>query len=456
MQLHRIAHQFFNRPLLLQRASAEAISGFLLSRIGAGGALSLGEDDSGESRQSFRPTQKEDGSYEFHSPRASRFYGDYPVDPNSNGKPKPYRRTPDGKALITSVGEFVNRGAYVGASSGLISYEGFKYQMLTAAGDDRVNHIINDQETPGGEAVGAFEAADVVRQVAAIKPVTTVVNGMSCSAGYAIASASTNIVTIPTGIVGSIGVVMLHLDFSKFLEEEGIKPTFIFAGDHKVDGNPYEALPDEVRARFAAEIDSFYQQFVQTVAAGRKNLTPDAIKATQAGVFKGQDAVDAGLADEVGTFEDVLAQKPPSIARARASSKGTKMITQEDHDAALALARTESHALGKTEGVKEGAAAETVRINTILGSEKVKGKKKSALQIATAMPDATADKVIEIVAALPEAASSAATIADRTHGQGALLALGNPPLKSGSSADASAGWDAAAAAVNKQYGVAAK
>jgi signal peptide peptidase SppA len=281
MHLHRIAHQFFNRPLLLQRASAETISEFLLTRIGAGGAVSLGEDDSGESRQSFRPSDNADGTREYHAPRASRFYGDYPVDPNSNGRPKPYRRTPNGKALITQVGEFVNRGAYVGASSGLISYEGFKYQMLTAADDERTKHIVIDQESPGGEAIGAFEAADVVRQVAALKPVTTIVNGMSCSAAYAIASASTNVVTIPTGLLGSIGVVMLHLDFSKYLQQEGVKPTFIFAGDHKVDGNPYEALPEDVRARFEAEVNSFYDEFVQTVAAGRTRLSLDAIKATQ-------------------------------------------------------------------------------------------------------------------------------------------------------------------------------
>jgi signal peptide peptidase SppA len=306
---HRIASQFFNRPLWLQPSTAETISAFLLSRMQQGpdaGGGGGGESDKGETRQYFQATQRQDGSIESSSPRASRFYGDYPVD--SNGRPKPYRLTPDGTAIITIVGELVNRGAYVGASSGVVSYEGIKHQMLSAGADELTKNILLDLETPGGEAVGAFEAAAIIRQVAATKPVVAVVNGLAASAGYALASGASRIVTMPTGISGSIGVVMLHLDFSKFLAAAGVKPTFIFAGAHKIDGNPYEPLPEGVRERFQAEITSFYDQFVETVAAGRKAMSAKQIRGTEALVFKGQDAVDVGLADAVGTFESVLAE----------------------------------------------------------------------------------------------------------------------------------------------------
>src|SRR5262245_49671023 len=112
---HRIASQFYNRPLSLLPSAAETISAFLVTGTPQGRASAGGESDSGSTTQLFPATAKPDGSVEVHRPRASRFYGDYPVD--GDGRPKPYRRTPDGTAIITVVGELVNRGAYVGASS---------------------------------------------------------------------------------------------------------------------------------------------------------------------------------------------------------------------------------------------------------------------------------------------------------------------------------------------------
>lgn len=305
---HRIARQFYNRPLLLAPSAAETISTFLTSRFNAGPRGRAGNDDGGETRQYFEAQRNPDGSYTGSAPRASRFYGDYPVDPDSGGRPKPYRRTASGTAIVTLVGEFVNRGAWVGASSGLVSYEALKYQLLQAMADPRATSIVLDMESPGGEATGAFEAAALVRAARQAKPVVAVVNGMAASAGYAIVSGATRIITTPTGLSGSIGVVWLHLDYSKWLAAEGIRPTFIFAGDHKVDGNPFEPLPDSVRKECQREIDQFYSLFVDTVAAGRLHLSKDAVRGTQARCFIGRDAVAAGLADDVGTFEEVLAE----------------------------------------------------------------------------------------------------------------------------------------------------
>ncbi|MGD9923130.1 MAG: S49 family peptidase [Pseudorhodoplanes sp.] len=322
---HQILSRFYNRALLLRPTEAETISSFLLSReFGARRRSGSESDDKTETRQYFPAARRDDGSVEAHSPRTSRFYGNVPfeTDEQGNRAPTPYRRTKEGVALITLVGEFVNRGAWIGASSGLISYEGFKFQMLSAAQDSKAKVILLDLESPGGEAVGAFEAAAVVREVAKIKPVVALVNGMAASAAYAIASGASRIVTIPTGISGSIGVVMMHLDISKALAEQGVKPTLIFAGAHKVDGNAFEPLPEDVRADFQREIDGFYGQFVQTVAAGRKGMSDKAIRATEARVFKGQEAVDAGLADSVGTFEEVLAE----LSRGSTSGRSTQPI----------------------------------------------------------------------------------------------------------------------------------
>jgi signal peptide peptidase SppA len=176
-----------------------------------------------------------------------------------------------------------------------------------------------DVDSPGGEAIGAFEVADVVREAAQEKQVVAVVNGLMASAAYAIGSAASRIVTTSSGVSGSIGVVMLHADYSHALHERGVKPTLIHAGARKVDGNPYQPLTDDVKAELKAEVDKFYDLFVSGVARGRKRMTEKSVRETQARTFIGIDAVDAGLADSVGSFESVLAdltaKAPPPTPR---------------------------------------------------------------------------------------------------------------------------------------------
>ncbi len=294
--LFHLADRVLNRPLLITPDKAALIAAVLGGRIGLG---------------DLAP-----------HPEASRFAPNEAKD--ERGRPTaPYLRTPEGVGIITVIGSLVNRGANVGASSGLTSYEGIKHQLATAAADPKVRSIILDLATPGGEAIGCFEAAKAVRDVVeAGKPVTAVVNGMAASAGYALASAASRIVTTPTGVSGSIGVVLMHADLSRAVDKAGITPTFIFAGAHKVDGNPLEPLPDEVRADLQAEVDAFYDGFVDLVASGRRNLSPAAVRATEARTYVGRAALDIGLVDEVGTFEDVLAEMSRQAVRSTRVMKG--------------------------------------------------------------------------------------------------------------------------------------
>lgn len=374
---HRIAEKFYNRPLLLLPSAAQTISAFLLSRVAAGRGGNGGGDTAGQSHQLFPVSKSEGGAIEAHAPRASRFFGEWATE-DGTGRPLPYRRTAEGVAVITIVGELVNRGAWIGANSGLVSYEAIKFQVARAAADPKTRAIMLDIETPGGEAVGAFEAAAAIRAAAALKPVVAVVNGMAASAGYALASGASRIVTMPTGISGSVGVVTMHLDFSKFLEEEGIKPTLIFAGAKKVDGNPFEALPDSVRVEMQAWVESFYSQFVAAVAAGRPGLSEQAIRDTEADVFKGEEAVAAGLADAVGTFEDVLAELSRGSSGRFPSMppKGNKMDTPQSAPAAVepgkkieTAAELSAAYPGLVSGIEQAAA--TAERERILGIEAI-------------------------------------------------------------------------------------
>ena len=126
---------------------------------------------------------------------------------------------------------------------------------------------------------------------------------------------------------------MRHVDLSVALQNEGVRVTHIYAGDHKIDGNPYEALPKSVRSDFQEEINSLYELFVAAVARNT-GLTPEAIRATQAAVYRGQAAVDIGLAQRVATTDQLLSELAAlrarsfpvgQTARATADDKGVNM-----------------------------------------------------------------------------------------------------------------------------------
>jgi signal peptide peptidase SppA len=310
------------------------------------------------------------------SPEASRFEGsEFDRDASGRLVQKPYKVS-GGVAVVTITGSLVNRGAWIGASSGLTSYEGIQHQLKTAAADPAVHSILLDLHSPGGEAIGAFETAALVRQVARSKRVVALVNGMAASAAYAIPSGASEIVTTETGVSGSIGVVVLHADFSRKLDEEGITPTLIFAGAHKVDGNPFAPLPDTVRADIQAEVDAFYDLFLRTVAEGRgQRMTADAARATEARVFIGAAAVAAGLADRVGTFESVIDElKNAAGTGAGAATVQKRRLSMDRNatdttaDAETGIGKAEHDAAVKAardEGFAAGVRAENARILAI-------------------------------------------------------------------------------------------
>ncbi len=135
---------------------------------------------------------------------------------------------------------------------------------------------------------------------------------MAFSAGYIIAAAAEEVwLASETAQVGSVGVVCIHFSFEGMLEQEGIVPTIIHAGAHKADGNPYEDLPPEVRERFQEKIDAVHGIFVGRVARWRR-MSPEAVAATEADIFMGDEAVAVGFADGVlspaDVFENLVAE----------------------------------------------------------------------------------------------------------------------------------------------------
>ena len=141
--------------------------------------------------------------------------------------------------------------------------------------DPNVRGIALICDSPGGHVAGNFDLVDRMYALRGTKKVWAFAHEGAYSAAYSIASVADTIWVSRTGGVGSIGVVAAHLDVSGAMEQAGMRVTFIFAGRHKVDGNAYEALPDEVRERLQSRIDELYGVFTATVSRNRGlGLTP--------------------------------------------------------------------------------------------------------------------------------------------------------------------------------------
>ena len=303
-EILRVASLVFNQPLLVLPETAAMIADFIDRRM-SGDALP--------------PAIVVDGDA-LPTPAASRFVG-RPAGPRADdGHTIPMWRLEGQTAIVPVLGELVNRGAWVGASSGLVSYEGLQASLRAAAADERVAAIVLDMNSPGGEARGALETGRLVREISARKPVVAFVNSAAASAAYAIAAGASKIVVTETAIVGSIGVVVMLRDLSAAQEKAGVRTTLIYAGATKVDGHPFAALSDDARARIQGKVDEVYSKFTAFVADMRKGLSAERVRATEAATYMGESAVAAGLADAVGTLESVLADLQPRPAAGLAAA----------------------------------------------------------------------------------------------------------------------------------------
>lgn len=366
-ELFHVAARLFNTPLLVLPETAVTIATNMAGRFGV---EPMGDVDASATPGAaiMRP-------------------GDEPADDDRS-----YTMA-DGVATIPVRGELVNRGSWLSSFSGLTTYEGLASSLRQAAADDAVAGIVLDIDSPGGEAAGAMETAAVVRAVSDQKPVKAFVNSLAASAAYAIAAGASTITVAPSSTVGSIGVVLLHIDRSQAMDKAGVKPTLIHAGAYKTDGHSSKPLADDARARIQAMVDGVYDLFVASVASHRPALTEDTVRKTEAGLFMGAAAVAAGLADNVGTMSDVLKSFPKTRkGDAFLTPKGTTMteavkipdgyIAKADHDSAVAAASTAAHAEGRAVGMKAGAEAERGRIKAILTADEAKGREASAQHLA--------------------------------------------------------------------------
>jgi len=211
-----------------------------------------------------------------------------------------------GIAIIPVHGILVARRGQIDATcSELTSYERLRGAIATALADERVKEIVLDINSGGGMAVGCKELAEYIYANRGTKPITALVNHGAYSAAYFIAAACGRVVVSETGGCGSIGVIMEHMEVSKWEEQVGLTFTTFYRGERKNDGSPHEPLSDGAVSAINHRLDQAYDLFVNAVSKYR-GLATDAVIATQAGLFSGPEAIDVGLADELASPQDFI------------------------------------------------------------------------------------------------------------------------------------------------------
>lgn len=407
MKHQHIAARALNRPLLLEPGYAR----FFFAALGPRMGMSVLKDTEGMSLDKDAQL----ALCETYLPRA--------INPWT-GQDETDQTYPivNGIAVISLTGTLVHNGGYVGSKSGSMCYDGIQAQLASAEENNAVKGVMLKFDTPGGEVSGIQSLGKVISNFK--KPVWGHANEQAASGGLWLISACDRVMLTETAEIGSCGVVMAHADYSKALEGEGIDVTLIFEGAHKVDGNPYEPLPSAVLADFQADLKQLRTLFATTVATNR-GIPTEQVMATEARMYRGQLAIEQGLADSVMSFDDALATFSQTLAQRGGSLKGKTMskpdtnaspaaagegnpITAEAHTAAVSAARSEGHTAGTTQ--------ERARISAILTSDAATGREATAREFAlnTNMSAEDANRVLATVPTTNSAAAHASALAAAT------------------------------------------
>jgi len=187
------------------------------------------------------------------------------------------------------------------------SYEAILREAECALAWPGTNALVLRCDTPGGVCAGMLSAHRALRALRKRhdKPVLAYVDELAASAGYGLASACDEIWLPAEGEVGSIGVILCAVDESKHLEKEGFRVRYVVTGKRKADLHPGAPITDEVLGVAQAKVDDLGALFFRTVARAR-GTTPEAVASLEAAVFRGNSAVDAGLADGVADWPNFL------------------------------------------------------------------------------------------------------------------------------------------------------
>jgi ClpP class serine protease len=241
--------------------------------------------------------------------------------------------------------------------SGATSVQEVASELRAALDQPTIDSIVLEINSPGGQVTGISELAQMIR--AADKPVIAYVDGMAASAAYWIASAASQIVVNDTAQLGSIGVVT---QVAVSDDEDLIEIVSTQSPRKRPD-----VRTEDGKAQIQANTDELARVFIDTVARNRK-VSAETVAAEfgAGGLLIGQSAVDAGMADRVGSLEGLLVSIHDGVSDMTKVALTREQIAADYPEIAEAFraeGRADASALSAARA--EGAAAELQRIQAV-------------------------------------------------------------------------------------------
>jgi signal peptide peptidase SppA len=238
-------------------------------------------------------------------------------------------------AVLPVFGTIMHRGGMMADFSGGTTIEGTRKLLRQAQTDPNVSGIILEFDSPGGTVDGVPEfAAELAAASAGPKPIMGIANTMAASAAYWLMSQLSETAIVPSGLVGSVGVYLMHTDWSEWDAKTGIAVTYVQYGEHKTEGHPDAPLSDETIAHWQSQVDAVGRQFVSAVATGRGVSQKVVLERFGQGrVLMPVEALDAKMVDRIATLDEMIdrmAAKVKRSSRARAATGPAAIAAAED------------------------------------------------------------------------------------------------------------------------------
>jgi protease-4 len=195
-------------------------------------------------------------------------------------------------------------------------------QLDKASRDSRIKALLLQINSPGGTVA----ATDIIyHEVKRFKErrgvkVIALLMGTAASGGYYVALAADKIVAHPTTVTGSIGVILLNLNVGGLFEKIGVSDQSIKSGDFKDVGSPFRRPRKGEKEILQVVVDDLYGHFCRVVEANRPNVKiRDNPEVADGRVLTAREALEKGLVDRIGYFEDALscAKEAAGISEAR-------------------------------------------------------------------------------------------------------------------------------------------
>lgn len=213
----------------------------------------------------------------------------------------------DGIAIVSIVGPIFRYANLFTEISGATSTQMLARDLRVAFEDPLVRGVVLDINSPGGQAAGIHELAEMVYAARGSKPIVTYSGGEICSAAIWIGSAADEIIIDRTTIAGSIGAKLSLVDTSEAEARAGRRRIEIVSSQSP--DKVLNASQDEGRAKIQKIVDDLAAVFVESVARNRDvDVQTVLTDFGRGGLMVGQNAVDAGLVDRLGSLESVIAE----------------------------------------------------------------------------------------------------------------------------------------------------